>query len=856
MNGTALWIILLGIWVFVLQSRIKHLETVVATLLKKQRTAADAVPQMNEEREEYVESESEREEVRQLDTEEGAVASFKAAHGGEETLEVSMTQGPKQERPSWWMSMLTGYFSGGNLLVRIGGVILFFGLAFLAKYAAEHSMVSMQMRLWGIASLGALLVALGWKLRRKEDAYGQILQGLGVAVLYLVIYSAAKFYAMLSLDTAFGLMLGVVVIGSALSVIEDALPLALFATVGGFLTPILASGGEGSHIVLFGYYAFLNLGIFLVAWYRSWRLLNVVGFLFTFVIATVWGVLRYEGSLFATVEPFLLLYFAMYLAIAILFTRKHPFSPKNYVDSTLVFGLPLVAFPLQLHLVSPFAYGDAWSAGVLGLLYLGLWRWLRTKERTALLAQSFLVLGVLFITITIPYLFDADVTGAFWSVEGTAAIWLGIKQSRRLTQYFGGVLLAVGALIYADGVGGYPLAFAEALGYLMVIGALGTAAYLWQKRSDADDPNKWIIGFYWLMALLLWMTVSLDLIERVGIFSMGSIPVAGMLAGAVVLVAVTRKVVWRLPVMTLQWLLPLSWGVMLLQISETLGAYHLFQKTDWALWISVWLLHYAMLRLYDRQWSWARPLHLLGLWFGVFVASTEIHYHLLEFSSAQVRHLSWMIVPVAVVVMLFYRRSSPAWLTPYRTLYQYTGAGVLAGIMLLWEWRGFAIVSDTAIPLFNLIDMGQTIIFGLILYWVYRHRDRWSGELAAVVYSVVGITALVLLSTVFARWVHHTQHIAYTLPVLGHSLYFQTGLSILWSLAAIVVMLLSKRYALRPLWMAGFGLLLAVVAKLFVVELAGSGTIERIVSFMVVGVLLLLIGYFVPLPPQREGDEV
>ncbi|MGE4511477.1 MAG: DUF2339 domain-containing protein [Sulfurimonadaceae bacterium] len=40
------------------------------------------------------------------------------------------------------------------------------------------------------------------------------------------------------------------------------------------------------------------------------------------------------------------------------------------------------------------------------------------------------------------------------------------------------------------------------------------------------------------------------------------------------------------------------------------------------------------------------------------------------------------------------------------------------------------------------------------------------------------------------------------------------------------------------------------------VELAKSGSIERIVSFIVVGVLLLLIGYFAPLPPKEKGESV
>jgi len=46
-----------------------------------------------------------------------------------------------------------------------------------------------------------------------------------------------------------------------------------------------------------------------------------------------------------------------------------------------------------------------------------------------------------------------------------------------------------------------------------------------------------------------------------------------------------------------------------------------------------------------------------------------------------------------------------------------------------------------------------------------------------------------------------------------------------------------------------------VVAKLFLVELAARGSLTRIVSFIVVGLLLLVVGYFAPLPPRREVEQ-
>jgi len=120
---------------------------------------------------------------------------------------------------------------------------------------------------------------------------------------------------------------------------------------------------------------------------------------------------------------------------------------------------------------------------------------------------------------------------------------------------------------------------------------------------------------------------------------------------------------------------------------------------------------------------------------------------------------------------------------------------------------------------------------------------------------MLSLLSTIFASVVFARAVHVFKEINYSFYTLWSHLYFQAGLSILWSMIAIVLMLLSKRYNNRPLWLSGFGLLILVVLKLFFIELASSGTIERVISFLVVGTLLLLIGYFVPLPPTEDEEK-
>jgi uncharacterized membrane protein len=45
-----------------------------------------------------------------------------------------------------------------------------------------------------------------------------------------------------------------------------------------------------------------------------------------------------------------------------------------------------------------------------------------------------------------------------------------------------------------------------------------------------------------------------------------------------------------------------------------------------------------------------------------------------------------------------------------------------------------------------------------------------------------------------------------------------------------------------------------VVAKLFFVDLSNIGGIERIVSFIGVGLLMLVVGYFSPVPPAQPEE--
>ncbi|MEO8299905.1 MAG: DUF2339 domain-containing protein, partial [Burkholderiales bacterium] len=204
-----------------------------------------------------------------------------------------------REAPAALLALKQWLF-GGNTIVKLGVGILFIGLAFLARYASEQVEVPVGWRLAGIGAVALVLLVLGWRLRLGRPGYAQVLQGGAVAVLYLTLFAAFRFYDLLPMGPVFALMVVVAALSAALAVLQDAPALAIVGALGGFAAPLLLSTGGGSHVALFSYYAVLDLGIAAVAWRKTWRRLNLVGFVCTFLIATGWGVLQYAPSHYAS----------------------------------------------------------------------------------------------------------------------------------------------------------------------------------------------------------------------------------------------------------------------------------------------------------------------------------------------------------------------------------------------------------------------------------------------------------------------------------------------------------------------------------------------------------------------------
>ena len=783
---------------------------------------------------------------------------------------------PGPPRPAVdWLAPIRRWVFGGNTIVKVGVGILFIGLAFLAKFASEHVRIPIEIRLALIALAAIALLIFGWRLRHRRPGYAEVLQGGAVGALYLTLFAAFKLYGVLAVGPVFGLMVAVAALSAALAVLQNARALAVIGALGGFATPILISTGQGNYLALFTYYLVLDLGIAAVAWYRTWRALNLIGFGATFIVATAWGVLQYRPEHYLASQGFLVAFFLLFIAIMLMPVRAgapegRVYRADRWVTGSFLFGLPTVAFALQYGLVQDVEYGVALSALVLAAFYVGLARWARHRAELAVAFEAALAIAIVFLTLVIPFALDARSTTGAWALEGAGLVWLGFRQARRLPRLFGYLLLllAGAAMLHAWDLYGPPTSVASAtfINALLAGAASIAAAYFVARRpAAAAEPGTgptslepmaepWLIGWGTIW-LLLAAVIEIDAVVPNG-YALAS------LLTAVSVIALSYSLLHH----RLRWPrigTPVMGHVALHGVGLLAAATALdrpLQAGGWWAWPLFLVVHAVVLRLVAPGWHpLARAVaHALGALILAGLGALEgraITGSWGDPSSAW-PWLGWMVVPAALLFLLLRPNTMNRWPVAAAPAAYRNGAGAMLAVgLVFWTLVANARSNGSAaplphLPLVNPLDLG--VGAALIAAWRWlgstEHRaGRDPLRIATVVATFAWLNAILL------RAFNHYGGVPYQFDSWSRSLPVQTGITLLWTATALVVMWLSARRTARLAWMGGAGLLGAVVVKLLLVDLSGTGTVLRIVSFVGVGVLMLIIGYVAPLPPRGEA---
>ena len=797
------------------------------------------------------------------------------------------TNPPSQnQEPDFVMKIVNfviDYFTQGNIVVRVGAVILFFGVAFLLKYASENVDIPMEFRLISVSIGAIVLLIFGWRLRNKQQGYGLILQGTAVGVLYLTLFAAFRLYDMVPSGFAFALMFLFSGLAMTLAILQNAPSLAVLSVAGGFLAPILTSTGSGNYVGLFSYYSILNLGIFAVAWFKSWRLLNLIGFAFTFIISTAWGVTKYQPEYFIKTEPFLVFFFLLYSAIALLFATKQKPTLKGYLDTTLIFGLPLISFALQAAMVKNYEYGLAWSSFALGGFYIAsAYLVLRTKnDYLKVIAEAYLALGIIFVSLVIPFALDGEWTAAAWAIEGAGLVWVGLRQSRWFPKYFGALIQFVGGVIFLSQIkfnhASEVIFDSEILGIIFVsIAALFSSFQIWKRRKSLPVFEAIAHLIFLIWGFLWWYLGGIGKISD-------QLEYNSQVNGVVIFVSVSG-LLWYLLETRFQWkvLSQLTWVTLPLLILiglENLTNYdHLMRSWGSAVWLFAIASFYLPIYRREINKNEAIKKNQEG---DVYIpqlpaASKVIHFiAFVALFGFSIMEISWVAtyyaflntgwgisllgLLVAVWIYLFsYTERWPININP--TSYSVAGMGVLLFSASVWSL--FFNFPDSGrvdpliyLPFLNPLDIAQGVLFILVLQATRKLTESTVSLPTGSIKIVSLIFAFVWLNIILLRCIHHWAGVYYDFDDLFRSFLVQTSLSIFWTVIGLAGTIYGTKVSSRKIWVYAASLIGIVVVKLFTIDLDASSSIERIVSFVVVGLLLLVVGYFSPLPSKNEVAE-
>ncbi len=774
-------------------------------------------------------------------------------------------------------SALWNFFFGGNALVRFGVIVLFFGVAFLLKYASEHIEIPIEARFIAVALSAIVMLVIGWRLRLARPGYALIIQGGAIGVLYLTVFAAFRLYQLLPVGLVFALLAAMALFSAMLAVLQDSRSLAAMGVSGGFLAPILASTGAGSHVVLFSFYALLNLGILIIAWFKAWRSLNLLGFAFTFIIGLVWGGRYYRAEYFASTEPFVILFFLFYVAIAVLFALRQEASIKSPVDGTLVFGVPLVAFGLQTALVHETEYATAFSALVLSGFYLSLTKVLfsRLSENIRLLAESFLALGVVFATLTIPLAFDGRWTAAAWALEGAAMVWIGVRQEKILARGFGIFLQFTAGVAFffsaTEPRGGAPVFNSFYLGCVMIsVAGLFSAWYLKQQRHRLSPEVASVATALFCWGVFWWFGAGFEEITayvrahplELRFYRVHAV-VFFVTASCAAFSVLRRRLNWDDALYPVIALLPLLYA---LAVGDATRAAHPLEYFGYIAWPLAFTAHLWLLRRHEDEIQHAQWWHAAGVWLFAALAAWEAAWWIGELvrGGDVWRLVGWPLVPVALLAWLSDRGERLAWpVARHFESYLLHGAVLLAAFLWLWMLHAnFNSHGDPAplpyLPLLNPLDLVHGAALLTLFAWLRRLRAApFAPEIfktAELAYIALGSIGFFWLNGVLLRTLHHWAGVPFNFDSMRRSMLVQASLSIFWSVLALCTMVTATRARVRPLWLSGAGLMAIVVAKLFFIDLSTVGGIERIISFIGVGLLMLVVGYFSPVPPAKSEE--
>jgi uncharacterized membrane protein len=673
-------------------------------------------------------------------------------------------------------------FIGENLINKIGIAITVIGVSIGAKYAIDHQLISPLTRILLGYLVGAGLLAFAIRLKNKYENFSSVLLSGAMAIMYFITYAAFSFYSLLPQIVAFLMMVVITVFTVTASLQYNRQVIAHIGLVGAYAVPFLLSEGSEKVVVLFSYITIINIGILFIAFKKYWKLLYYSSFLMTWLIFLTWFGSKYQdGDHFAHTMTFLTVFFVTFYLMFLVYKllQKEKF---DIYDIVLLLANSFIFYGIGYNILTKNNTGEH----LLGLFTLinavlhFVVSLLIYRQKLADRNLFFMVSGLAVIFITIAIPVQLNGNWITLLWAGEASLLFWIGRTRKVNIY-------------------------EILSYFIMLLAFFSILRDWSMVYNTYDPIKpgtritMLFNINFLTSLLFISSFAfINIVHRKPEYP-------SPLSSNKDLMDVISFSIPAIFLMCLYFAIQMEistyWNQLYKDSSIEInkdGLSHGFKywNNDLTYFKTIWSINYSLVFFSVLSWANIKLVKNKNLGF-----------------------VNLALNGLIIVVFL------------------------TAGLFFLSELRD-SFLNKTPNDLFqrSIFNIGiRYIVFllaGIVLFSIYMYINQ--GFMAPINVHLK-IPFDILLYTCIL-WVVSSEMITW-MDIMHYSQSYKLGLSILWGIYALILIILGIWKKKRHLRIGAIALFMVTLIKLFLYDISHLGTIQKTIIFISLGILLLIISF-------------
>jgi uncharacterized membrane protein len=406
----------------------------------------------------------------------------------------------------------------GRWLNRIGLLAVAVGVAFFLKAAIDNDWIGPGGQVALGLLIGAGLIASATIFaKRGYFFFADGLIGLGGAVLYLSLWAASGYYHLIAPAVAFGAMVIVTAALLGMALGRNSRRVASLALLGGFITPLLVSTGQDSHVVLFSYLALQDAVLLVLADRSDWRFLDLPAFFFTEIYFFAWFASFYRDPMLVETSLFATLFFVIFTAIPVIRSRRQGAFRIEH-GLVMLANVALFLIALQVMMWPEHRWVLTASTLALAVFHLIVVRAVPANQTLPRLLIGGLALTL--VTLAIPQRLSVRWTTMAWSIEAAILMWTGFRVKIWQVRTASFILFMIVALMLLMWPPDYEMALWNARFGGMLAAVACAFAVLWFARGNqseiqqGEQPAFGALGIAANVLLVLGVTEEITLAYR------------------------------------------------------------------------------------------------------------------------------------------------------------------------------------------------------------------------------------------------------------------------------------------------------------------------------------------------------